>query len=288
MPVGLWQNCECEVSGNRPARKDKMKTKVGVTGARGRLGRFLCSHFENYIPLECDVTQPTQIENCLRDVKPDVVLHLAAKSDVDWCERLENRATVSQVNLRGTYNVCRAVGDVKVILLSSDHVFNGQRGRYTEKDRPSPVNHYGFSKYSAEALQSAFSNLKVIRTSYLFNAERLAPHGSGWYPDFISRSFLYIPHFVDSLNMYIERIQDMPSRLNLSGSETASWYDFMRYLSIKAGGIKVYRRSYELDFSGRMAPRPKKAGLNVSLSKKLGFPQYSYKDGIIHMLQDIQ
>ena len=243
---------------------------------------------EYFVGLDCDVTKPEEVENCIRGAHIDAVLHLAAKSDVDWCQKPEHEKTVSNVNLRGTFNVCAAAEKFRldVLLLSTDHVFSGTRGRYSEKDKPYPINQYGLSKFAAEGLQKAFDNLKIVRTSYLFDSIRLSQLGEGEYPTFIVRSFMYLPHFADNLCLYLENIREMPSILHLSGANCISWYEFMSDLLDSPSNIVVRPRRYELE-RGEMAPRPKRGGLNIERSRILGFPQWSYGQGIEQMEKDM-
>lgn len=253
---------------------------IGVTGYKGRLGSYLTSYFSQFFPLDCDVTKLDDVKACLRGSAVDAVLHLAAKSDVDWCEVRENSASVSSINLGGTFNVLAAADELgmPVTLMSSDHVFSGGLGKYREGDKRNPVNQYGRSKMAAEALQEAFSNLHIIRTSYFFDIDRILSQGSGAYPAFISRSFIHIHHLALLIEHYFS-MMSTPRILHLSGSKVCSWYDFM----------KVANKELELGWDieprwkddGRiLAPRPKKGGLNVSLSEAIKFPQFSYLDGI--------
>lgn len=259
----------------------------GITGFRGRLGSYLLSHYDNFVALDCDVTKPDEVKNCIGNSGVDVVVHLAAKSGVDWCEKPENKKLVTNVNLRGTFNVCLAAEKVSadVLLLSSDHVFSGKWGRYKEKDKPNPVNFYGMSKMTAEGLQQAFDNLRVVRTSYLFDRKRLSQYGAGEYPSFIFRSFMYLPHFAESIMYYLSHMEQMPKILHVSGYRCVSWYKFMSDLLDSPSNIVVRPRRVETEINGQ-APRPKRVGLNTSLSKKLGLPQYSYVEGIEQMKRD--
>lgn len=254
-----------------------MKT-VGITGSNGRLGSYLISHSSRFVPLVCDVTRLEDVKDCVRSVS--AVLHLAAKSNVDWCEDPNNARDVSSVNLGGTFNIAAACdgAGIPVTLLSSDHVFPGTRGRYKETDRKLPVNQYGRSKMAAEAVQEAFANMRIVRTSYFFDIDRVLSQGSGAYPTFISRSFIHIHHLFLLLEHYFD-LMSVPSVLHLSGSKTCSWYDFMKAANKELElGWDIEPR-WKDDGASR-APRPKKGGLNVSLSKKIGFPQFSYLDGI--------
>lgn len=268
-----------------------MKT-IGITGYKGRLGRHLLSVYSNFVGLDCDVADLQSVENCVGDI--DGILHLAAKSDVNWCERPENKSIVSNVNLRGTFNVCHAaqVRKLPVVLLSSDHIYGGRWGLYREKDKGNPINFYGFSKFSAESLQKVFDNLKIIRTSYLFDRERLNHQlAKLWdgipdtYPTFIIRTFMYLPHFAMTLCHYLDWLERMPKVLHLSGNKAGSWYDLMREIAVQSGKdtkLVVPRQSELLN----RVPRPYWGGLNVNLSRKLGFKQHSYKEGVTQMMKD--
>jgi len=193
--------------------------KIGITGCKGRLGTYLLNHYDNFVGLDCDVTKPTEVDSCLEESSVGLVLHLAAKSDVDYCQKKENFTKVSLVNFRGTLHVCQTTQrlGIDTVLLSTDHVFDGRWGNYTETSKQRPINNYGMTKFAAEGFQSVFDNLKVIRTSYLFDAERLDIHitklieGKSWqeYPTFIRRSFMYLPHFSSLLDNYFYQYNNL-------------------------------------------------------------------------------
>ena len=266
--------------------------KIGITGATGKVGKLLVEKY-GAIPLEADIRSSNEIERAITKVKPNVIAHLASYSDVDWCEKKENWGEVIAVNYTGTrhvLNIARNHG-IGVMLLSTDHVFDGKRGKYKEDYRflsafgkyNKPVNGYGLSKLCAEVLRPAYDNMKIVRTSYLFSKDRLENDMESIYnpPTFLYRSFMYANHFVDSLYKYLTEFKEMPPVLHLSGSETVSWYDFaLAWASMyNFNKDRIVPRKYELERKG-LAPRPKRCGLNTSLSMKLGFKQYSYLDGL--------
>ena len=269
--------------------------KVGVTGYKGRLGRYLLSHYEDFIGLECDVRIPSGVDKCILASNVDVILHLAAKSNVDYCQKPENEKEVIDTNLRGTFNVCRAgqLQGIPVVLLSSDHIFGGGWGRNREKDKGNPLNHYGFTKFSAESLRSVFDNLKVIRTSYLFDRERLNSQLSSlWsglpeiYPTFITRTFMYYPHFAMTLCQYFRDLGRMPKVLHISGSKVVSWFGLVQEIGKQAGlDYKRLVLPRRVEYTN-LAHRPLSGGLNTSLSKRLGLSQWSCLQGIEQMLKD--
>ena len=259
-------------------------TKLMMTGANGRVGKELREY--GVLPLSGDVTNPLDLLDTVLQEKPDIIVHMASISDVEFCERPENQEKVISTNLVGTVNVLNVAEEVgaKVVLLSTDHVFGGgvnrtRRGPYLETDTPTPVNFYGCSKFAAEALQEAYDNLYVVRTSYLFDKKRLGLDTDlcveTYQPDFIYRSFMYLPHFVSNLYMYLSNLSDMPKLMHISGSMTVSWYGFM-----KAIISKVHPRKKEI---GLFAPRPYMSGLRTKYNL---LPTYSFLDGINAMMGD--
>ena len=248
-----------------------------MTGGNGRVGKEL----QNWgiEPLLCDVTDPLQIIDSVSSTKPDLIIHLAAISDIDLCEKKENAQKVIDVNLRGTYNVLDVAEkfQTKVVMLSSDHVFDGKwnlfRRGYSEDSNPNPMNFYGYSKFAAEGLSNTFSNFKIVRTSYLFDAERLKGKEFQSQPTFIHRSFMYLPHFVSRLLQYCGKFDDMPTITHITGSKVASWYKFMSSFE------DVSPRNVEPDYT--FAPRPRCAGLRT---KYKFFNPVSYETGISEML----
>lgn len=260
--------------------------KIMMTGANGRVGKELREY--EVLPISDDVTDVSGVLDTVLREKPDIVVHLAAKSNVEFCERKENEDTVVATNLVGTVNVLNAAEQIgaKVVLLSSDHVFSGgkgfisKRGPYKETDTPRPVNFYGLSKLSAESLQEGYSNLYVVRTSYLFDWDRVGFDKDTvppTYPDFIYRSFMYVPHFVSNLYMYLSMLETMPKLIHITGSMTVSWYAFMKSFL----GKQVDKRNHDLEYD--YAPRPKYGGLR-SIYKL--FPSYSFLNGVEQMLRD--
>ena len=257
--------------------------RVFVTGHKGYIGSELIKR--GFFPLECDVTNPLEIERSVKYAKPQLVLHLAGKSGVNWCEKKENQEAVIRTNVRGTYNVFESLRQFRLpgVLLSTDQIWRGrlfESHKENSKNTP-PVNFYAMSKVAAESVARSF-NANIVRTSYLFNFKRLNDMqsvDSERQPVFIRRSFMHLGDFCDALERYCKNFYDMPKTLHLSGYETVSWFTFTREIAKIYGGV-VKPRFREIE-SG--APRPWFGGLNTNLAQSLGFLPLSYKDGIERM-----
>lgn len=265
--------------------------KIGITGYSGHIGRELLK-YPDTLPLVCDVTRPQEVEMAIKSVKPDVVVHLASVSEVDVCEKPANEKWITNVNVGGTANVAGACLDrgIDMVLLSTAQVFSGRGwASYRENDKPNPINSYGWSKWGAEILQNPYPNIKIVRTSYLFDMERLGERIDSLrrgnyqeYPTFIVRSFMYLPHFVNSLYAYL-KLDNLQNILHISGTKSVSWYGFMRCMAREFVIPEDWVIARKKDLKDEFAPRPYKAGLNVEFSRRLNLPQYSYEDGIREM-----
>ena len=118
---------------------------------RERLSAQSCFAFH---PLTGDLTQSGQAEHLLDLSQPDVVIHCAALTDVDYCEQYPEHADL--LNAQAPHALAKATARQGVTLLhiSTDAVFDGARGDYCEEDEPRPLNAYARSKLQGERLVS--------------------------------------------------------------------------------------------------------------------------------------
>lgn len=159
-------------------------TKILVTGFTGYVGRIICDHFgaEHEIygtslncPVNgknhrCDLRNEDEVRTLSEKVQPDVVIHAAGQKDISFCENHPEEAFA--INSLATENVARVFGKKsRIFYISTDYVFDGKKGNYTEDDIPSPLTIYGKSKLSGEqqGLKIANSNFTIIRTAALYN-----------------------------------------------------------------------------------------------------------------------
>jgi dTDP-4-dehydrorhamnose reductase len=120
-------------------------------------------------PIKLDITNKAQVETTLKKARPDVVVHAASITDVDKCE-LDPKLAM-EINVKGTENIVQASKKINAFLLfiSTDYVFNGEKGCYTETDSPSPINYYGYTKLKAEELVKTIDDVYCIaRTSVIY------------------------------------------------------------------------------------------------------------------------
>ncbi|MGA8100697.1 MAG: NAD(P)-dependent oxidoreductase [Candidatus Acidiferrales bacterium] len=153
------------------------KPHMLVIGARGFLGghvaRKAASAFQVFraaLPragwegLAIDITSTTSVEAAFQHATPDVVVLLAAISDIDACEKRPELA--EEINVRGTARVVEACArsGAKLAFTSSAAVFDGNRHGYRESDAPTPLSVYGGTKARAEELvRQALPSAIILR-----------------------------------------------------------------------------------------------------------------------------
>lgn len=141
--------------------------RILVTGASGLLGlnfalRYHADHQVSGVvhrnPLRnppfrqmiADLSEPKNLQAALEQTQPQVVLHCAALANLDECERDPQRAYRVNVELPAALARLAARDGFRLVHLSTDAVFDGQRGDYTEEDPPNPLSVYARTKWQAE------------------------------------------------------------------------------------------------------------------------------------------
>ncbi len=149
--------------------KDK---EILITGGRGMVGQYFEIYPNCYITHkdELDVTDRKGVRDFVQKLKPKTIIHLAAETDVDLCER--NPELAYRVNAEGAENVAYASSEIECLLvyLSSAGIFSGEGSKpYRVGDKPCPVNVYAKSKLMGEKLvEELASRHLVVRTGWIF------------------------------------------------------------------------------------------------------------------------
>ncbi|PNY79887.1 SDR family oxidoreductase [Deinococcus koreensis] len=144
--------------------------KILLTGGGGRLGTELRAILPQIIApssKELDVTDAQQVHTILQRENPQIVVHAAAYTNVGLAETERDRCW--RINVEGTRNVARAANAIgaKLVHISTDYVFSGEKGNYRETDTPGPVvNYYALTKLVAEEAARCAGRFLIVRTSF--------------------------------------------------------------------------------------------------------------------------
>ena len=215
------------------------KIKTLILGAGGMLGTDLCSVFPDAVKLthdNIDIADKAQVIETIKRVGPDVVINVAAYTDVDGCEDEDNRELAFDVNGRAPGYIaqgCSLVG-AKLVHFSTDYVFDGSKQEYVESDSPCPISVYGESKLLGE--KNIIENMvdyRIIRTSWLFGE-----HGGNFVKTMLRLSRVMDtvkvvndqfgkPTYAADLAEKTKELIDMDSGIyHITNEGVCSWYEF--------------------------------------------------------------
>ena len=123
--------------------------------------------------LELDITEGKNVSGLINDLNPDAIIHTAAITNVDFCEK--NPDVAKKVHTEGTKNVLLVAKEIGAhfIYISTDSVFTTEKGYFKEEDIPSPVNVYAKTKYDGEKETTKYKDSCIIRTNI---------YGYSWLP----------------------------------------------------------------------------------------------------------
>lgn len=284
-----------------------MKRKILGTGLSGMIGSRIIEqlqakyNFED-ISLEqkIDITDRKRVLEKIRESQGDIVLHLAAKTDVDGCEKdkiLGEDGQAWKVNVLGTRNVvdgCLSTGK-KIIYISTDFVFDGVNpptGGYTEDDLPNPISWYGRTKYEGEKIvKENGNNWLILRLAFPYRSKFpqkkdfaravLSLLEEGKRVRAVIDQFI-TPTFIDDFVLAIDRlINDWNCGIyHCVGSQTLTPYAAAKIIAqtfIQDVNLieKVSASSYYKD----RAPRPFKPAMKNDKITKLGIKMRTFQEG---------
>jgi len=261
--------------------------RILVIGAKGMVGRDLMRVLHTSLPHEeaigwdieeVDIQKEEETITTIEELRPSIVVHLAAYTDVDGCELDEEKAFA--VNAEGTRHVARAVSrcQAKMIYLSTDYVFDGKKGEpYLENDSPHPLNAYGRSKLRGEQyVQELGKGALIVRTQWLYGR-----YGKSFVSSILEQArekkVLFIvndqigspTHTVDLAKAMTALIQlDAQGIFHVTNSDQCTWYTFGQAILNLSGMDKVKVIPISSKELGRLAVRPSYSVFNCQKMKR--------------------
>lgn len=139
-----------------------------MTGGSGLLGTYMKKLYPDIMTPaheELDITNTESVRVALAKYKPDILLHAAALTSPPRCD--SRPLDTMKINIGGTCNVVEATMEIgtRLVYVSTDYVFKGDKGNYAEEDEVYPLNLYAWSKLGGECAVRAYKNSLIIRTS---------------------------------------------------------------------------------------------------------------------------
>lgn len=209
--------------------------RILLTGGSGSLGKAIT--VSGYLPniyapshKTLDITKPETIEKLFVRNNFDAVIHCAALARMTECEN--DPAKALEINIMGTCNLVMEVlktnkkgqKDIRFIYISTDGVYPGSRGNYSEKDETIPYNKYGWTKLGAECAVNLLKNFCIIRTSF-FDPESIRFDRSA--TDMYS-SKVPVNYLTKAIAVMLE--SDFTGTINIGGERKS---DYERYREFK-------------------------------------------------------
>jgi dTDP-4-dehydrorhamnose reductase len=272
--------------------------KMLITGASGFVGGHIyhqarqrwrtCAIYRQNSPNEMsdewrqvDLTDSAEMNHILDDFAPDLIIHAAAVSNLDVCEKAPDLANAVNVETTARLAAYTRQNGKRLIFISSDMVFDGSRGMYKETDETSPISVYGRSKLMAErAVMFEKGNWVVVRTALVYGKPKTGGSSfSEWLEGKLRRGelvHLYYDQFrtlvwVNNLAEAILEIAtgDFTGVIHLAGANRIDRFSFGKQYCLFGGfdgGLLVAKSVHE---DAHVAPRPVDVSLSIGKAQSI-------------------
>jgi dTDP-4-dehydrorhamnose reductase len=251
--------------------------------------------------LQMDITDPDQVEQTFSRVKPDVVIHTAAMTNVDQCE--QDRKGCWKANVEAVQYLLAASGRYKAhfVYLSTDFVFDGSYGPLDETARPNPVNYYGESKAAAEELvmhsSTAWSIIRTVlvygitsdmsRSNIVLWVKQNLEQGK---PIRVVNDQWRTPTLAEDLAMgtYLAARKKASGIYHISGKDLLTPFDIANLAADYFSLDKTLITPVDASVFEQPARRPAKTGFIIDKARReLGFEPHSFSEGLAILAQQI-
>jgi dTDP-4-dehydrorhamnose reductase len=282
--------------------------KIFTIGASGMVGSKIVELLQDKYTFDdlsltsgVDITDASSLEGIKNDTEHEVVIHLAAKADVDGCEKdkeLGEAGAAFRINVLGTRNVieaCRKT-DKKIIYISTDFVFDGVKEapyQYTEDDVPNPLNWYAMTKYQGEEIvrQSGIPSI-IMRIAYPYRDEftlkddfvrAIAKRLQNNLPIAGITDHIMTPTLIDDFAPAIDALitNQAIGIYHVVGNQSLSPYEAACMIAKKIGiDPNVIKKTTRTEYFNGKAPRPFNLALNNDKITQLKVHMTSFEEGL--------
>ena len=216
-----------------------MLKKIVITGGSGRFGRVLKKQptkHKVFFPnkKQLNILNYKNIENYLKKKKPKILMHLAGLSRPMNIHEKDISKSID-LNIIGTSNITKAcaANNIKLIYFSTNYVYPGKRGNYSERDNLLPVNNYAWSKLGGECSVQLYKNSLIVRVCM---TEKPFLHKKA----FANVKLNFIFH--DELSKLLIKLLNKKGIINLGGP-TKTVYNFAKKNNKKIKKIYIRKNS---------------------------------------------
>ena len=263
--------------------------RILITGGSGLLGQVLelklkehdydvySTFNKNPLPqnkkFKLDITNKNNVDHILKMSSPDVIVHTAAYTNVDKCEK--NKDIAYAINVKGTENIVEfgRQTNTKLIYISTDYVFDGKKGLYGETDSANPINYYGFTKFQGEELVvKKLNDFIIARASVIFGVNKrnfvtwlIDQLNIGREINIVNNQYVSPTLNIDLVEQIIELIENNQIGIfHTAGAERISRYDFAIAVADAFDLDTNLVKPIKMDKMDWLAQRPKDSSLDVS------------------------
>jgi len=221
-----------------------------------------------------DLTEESEARRVLAEFKPSSIIHCAAATNVDWCQEHREAAQAINVAASGRLAEIAALARTRMLYVSTDSVFDGEAGHYSETDLPGPVNVYAQTKLQGEEAVLALNPLAAIARVNLYGWNRQPKQSlAEWIlaqlmlgnvvPGFAD--VVFCPILADDLARVLLAMLDhqLVGTYHVAGSEQVSKYEFARRTALTFGFDPARVVPARLADASLKAPRPRNTSLNT-------------------------
>lgn len=254
---------------------------------------------DNFHCLQFDLCNTPQLADVFRRVKPDAVIHTAALADIDYCQNHPDEA--QRVNIEVTRNLAGlcAESGAKMILCSTDTVFDGTKGNYTEDDAPRAVNLYAETKITAEQIVretvergvvsrlSLVMGLPVLGAGNSFLAKTFDAWKRGEATKFPANEIRTPVDVITVGRAFLEIASgDFTGTIHLAGSTCINRYEMACQIAERLGYSRDLVVATDSNAMPGRAPRPNNASMsNAKARRVLKTPMQTLMSGLDLVLE---
>jgi dTDP-4-dehydrorhamnose reductase len=298
---------------------DIVKKRIIVVGGNGMLGQRLIEFYNklNDIVLlatsvedksvfidvdyiQADISNRNEIKKIIYDFCPDFIINAAAYTNVDKSE--SERELAWKINVKGVEYLSETarVLDSHLIHISTDYIFDGKNGPYTENDIPNPLGYYARTKLASEnVLKLSGSKNTILRTNVLYGTAKFSrPDFVKWVVDSLrAKKEIKIvddqinnPTFIDDLVQGVNKIVELRKEgiYNIGGDEFINRYDFTIIIADYFNLDKSLIKKIKTEELNQPARRPLKSGLiTIKAQSELGYKPHTILQSLELMKQEL-